>query len=92
MDQMDGIGYRVEDHPRTAEYAGPLTYRPGQTFLVAFDGKGFLTLAVDLFPSFFEYLFRHDCLAGLIAVCNPVRASGMPAMALSKFINYFGGI
>jgi hypothetical protein len=61
MDQVDGIGDRVQYHPGAAEDAGPLADRPGQALLVAFDGEWLFALAVDLILSFFVYLRRHDC-------------------------------
>jgi len=55
VDEMEGVGYGVEDHPGTAEHAGPLAYRTGQTLPVAGEGKGLLALSVDLVRPFLEY-------------------------------------
>jgi hypothetical protein len=48
VDQVQGVGDRVEHHPRAAEHAGPLADRAGQAVLAAGHLKGGAALAVNL--------------------------------------------
>jgi hypothetical protein len=48
MNQVQGIGYGIQDHSGTAEYTGSLTYSAGKTVLVT----GYL----KRFPALTDYL------------------------------------
>ena len=76
--QMDRIGDGVEHHPRTAEDAGPLADRTGQTVLVADDVKRRFALDVDLILSFVQCHCFHDCPLGVRPDGASNKAKGMP--------------
>ena len=53
MHQVEGVGYRVEHYPRTAEHAGPLTDRASKAVFIAYYVKRGFTFDVNLIFTFF---------------------------------------